>query len=78
MANAFDPLYLQREDDPAQHVAVDDDLCDIRLLPDTLEELGALWVDRFIDFCHEQEPQRKAALSRHLDAISAREAAVRE
>lgn len=33
--NAYDPTYELREDDPAQHVAVDGDLLDVRLLPDT-------------------------------------------
>lgn len=35
MNTQHDPTYELREDDPAQHVAVDGDLLDVRLLPDT-------------------------------------------
>lgn len=75
--NAHDATYYQRESTPAQHSAVNGDLLDIRLVPDTLEALGDLWVDVFVEFCAEHNPCRKEWLSERLDAISARERAVK-
>lgn len=39
MINQPDPLYVLREDDPAQFEAIDGDLLDIRLIADEDESL---------------------------------------